>query len=123
MPNDKIEHQAVTDLQETLTSPYLAIEDASIGDEIEFIKEDKFPVMFSEIVDFKDDKGNIKPTKVFKVHILHEKQVKMLKLNGIARNEIFKKVGNDLESLVGLKAMLDKDGHGSFKYVHFSKIY
>ena len=123
MTNDKVEHQAVTDLQETLTSPYLAIEDAGIGDEIEFVKEPDFPIMFSEMVDFTDKQGKVKPTKVFKVHILHEKQVKMLKLNGIARNEIFKKVGNDLKDLIGMKASLDKDGHGSFKYIHFGKIY
>ena len=123
MTLEKPEHKAVTDLQETLTSPYLAIEDAGIGDEIEFVKEPDFPIMFSEIVDFTDKQGKVKPTTVYKTHILHEKQVKMLKLNGIARNEIFKAVGNNLKDLIGMKATLDKDGHGSFKYVHFGKIY
>ena len=117
------EHQAVTDLQETLTSPYLAIEDAGVGDEITFVKEDDFPILFSEIVDFTDKEGNPKPTTVYKIHILHEKQVKMMKLNGISRKEIFKVVGNDLQKLIGMKAILDKDGHGSFKYVHFDKIF
>ena len=112
----------VDDLEETLVSNYLSVEDVKMGDKVQIIKSADKPILWQEEITMKKEGKESEVITVYKVMILKNKLELEMKVNGISRKTIHAKIGNDVSKLANLTATLAIGGTGSFSHFFIASL-